>query len=113
MREHDDQNLRSRFEALRAQEVAGAASFQATLAAARRRRVAVRGLRTLVVAVAGVVAGTTVGLLLARHVRPRGVIALAAVRWYAPTDFLLKLPGAELLRSTPQFGRIHLDWRTP
>ena len=37
---------------------------------------------------------------------------LATVRWQAPTDFLLKLPGDELLRSLPQLGPRGLDRRT-
>ena len=40
-----------------------------------------------------------------------GVIDLAAVRWQAPTDFLLKVPGAELLRTVPQLGRVSLEGR--
>jgi len=39
-------------------------------------------------------------------------IDLAAVRLHAPTDFLLKLPGADLLRTVPRLGRVGLDRRT-
>src|SRR5205807_985070 len=39
-------------------------------------------------------------------------IDLATVRWQAPTDFLLNLPGDELLRSVPQLGPRGLDRRT-
>src|SRR5947199_313268 len=39
-------------------------------------------------------------------------IDLATVRWQAPTDFLLNLPGDELLRSVPQLGLRGLDRRT-
>jgi len=30
-------------------------------------------------------------------------VSLAAARWEAPTDFLLRTPGAELLRMLPTF----------
>jgi len=46
--------------------------------------------------------------------RQGGLIDLAAVRWEAPTDFLLALPGEELLRAVPELGRSpHFSWRTP
>jgi len=39
------------------------------------------------------------------------LVDLATTHWEAPTDFLLRTPGAELLRTVPRFttgGRIHL-----
>jgi hypothetical protein len=42
----------------------------------------------------------------------RTPVDLAGVRVHAPTDFLLTLPGAELLRTVPRLGRVSFDRRT-
>jgi len=112
MIERHDHQMRQRFEALRREDAAGGPSFQATVAAARARQAAAPGRRALKLA-AVVVAVMAVVIDSTRRGR-NGVgldIDLATVRWHAPTDFLLKLPGDELLRSVPQLGRRSLDWR--
>ncbi len=111
---HDDRHLRKAFEALRRDAAAGTPPFDATVAAARARRAAMPGRRVLALAAAVVVAVVAVAVVSRRPDRD-GVpveVDLATVRWRAPTDFLLKLPGDELLRSVPQLGPRSLDRRT-
>jgi hypothetical protein len=113
MIERDDQHLKRAFEALRRKEAAGGPLFQATVAAARARRAGVPRRRAL--GLAAVVVAAVIALVVAstRRIRTsdRLEIDLATVRWQAPTDFLLKLPGVELLRSVPQLGPRGLDRR--
>jgi hypothetical protein len=113
MIERDDHQLRKGFEALRREDTAGTPPFGATVAAARARQATVprhRALRLAATAVA-VVAVVVLSIWRERD-RVRLQIDLATVRWHAPTDFLLKLPGDELLRSFPQLGSRGLDRRT-
>ena len=111
MIEHDDQQLRERFTALRREDAASMPAFAATVAAARARRTTpVRG--RLVLLATG---ATLAALALVFAIRGRSRQAafdLTAVRLHAPTDFLLKLPGADVLRTVPRLGRVSLDWRT-
>ena len=113
MIERDEPHLRRGFEALRREDAAAMPSFQATVAAARARQAAAPGRRALRLAavVVAVVAVVVVWTWRGRH-NVRLQIDLATVRWQAPTDFLLKLPGDELLRSVPQLGSRGLDRRT-
>ena len=118
MTERNDSDLRDRFRALRREDAAAAPPFDATLAAARARRVAPpRRPRGWLAAAAVAVAGIAVALLLTRPHRHRMTVDLASVRWNGPTDFLLVLPGDALLRAVPDLGRMNLstllDRRTP
>ena len=113
MIEREDHHLRKGFEALRREDAAGSPSFRATVAAARAHRAGAP--RRRVLGLAAVVAVVVAAVVLSiRHDRDGGrlEIDLAAVRWHAPTDFLLKLPGDELLRSVPHLGHRGVDWRT-
>jgi len=113
MIERDDHYLKQAFEALRREDASSGPSFRATVAAARARPTGAPGRRVLgLAAVVAVVVAVVV--LSIRHDRDgsRPEVDLAAVRWQAPTDFLLKLPGDELLRSVPQLGSRGLDRRT-
>ncbi|HKW41999.1 MAG TPA: hypothetical protein VJN39_12185 [Gemmatimonadales bacterium] len=108
----NDADLKGRFGALRRDATVGAPSFQATLAGAEaRRRPAIHPRRLRLAAAVGV--SVVLVLMLARRGPPGGGVAidLATVRWHAPTDFLLSLPGDELLRSMPRFGRLTIDRR--
>jgi hypothetical protein len=124
MTERNDHDLGERFHALRREDAAAAPPFHATLAAARARAAAPPRRRTLGLAAAAVVvAGVALALLFTRPNRHGVTIGLATVRWEGPTDFLLVLPGDELLRAVPELGRVSLpgvgfttvnpDWRTP
>src|SRR5439155_1510621 len=56
--------------------------------------------------VAGLAVAAAAALLLFAVLRPGGrrkvLVDLDAARWEAPTDFLLRTPGAELLRAVPR-----------
>lgn len=113
MIERDDHHLRKGFEALRREDAAGTPPFRATVAAARARPAAAPRHRALRLAAALVaVAAVVVVATWRERVGVRLQIDLATVRWQAPTDFLLNLPGDELLRSIPQLGSRGLDRRT-
>jgi len=114
MNERDDHHVKQAFEALRREATEVTPPFASTVAAARARPTAAPRRRALGLAAAVVVA--VVAAVLVSPWRERdGVrleIDLATVRWQAPTDFLLKLPGEELLRSVPQLGPRSIDRRT-
>ncbi len=113
MIERDDHHVKQAFEALRREDAAGTPPFAATIAAARARRTARPRRRALGFAAAVIVMVAVVVISIRRE--RDGVrleIDLATVRWQAPTDFLLNLPGDELLRSVPQLGPRGLDRRT-
>jgi hypothetical protein len=114
MIEDHDRDLRERFVALRRHVATDAPPFQATVATARARGSARWGRRGLWLAAAALAASVALALLLVRRGRPDGHVGidLTAVRWRAPTDFLLTLPGSELLRSVPRLGRLTIERRT-
>ncbi len=113
MIERDDHHLKQAFEALRREDAAGTPPFAATIAAARARRTARPRRRALELAAAVIVVVAVVVISIRRErAGVRLEIDLATVRWQAPTDFLLNLPGDELLRSVPQLGPRGLDRRT-
>jgi hypothetical protein len=104
----DDRDVKRAFETLGRQVSASAPSFAAltsdkALRLARRRRLR----RTGMVATAGIAA-----LVLATRMQPAGDfdydkftaltgIDLGEVTWTAPSDFLLEVPGSDLLGSVP------------
>ena len=109
MTERNDHDLGEHFHALRREDAAAAPPFHATLAAARAHAAAPPRRRTLGLAVAAlVVASVALALLFTRPDRRGVTISLATVRWEGPTDFLLVLPGDELLRAVPELGRVSL-----
>ena len=112
MIERDDHHVKQAFEALRREDVAGTPPFPATIAAARARRTARPRRRALGLAAAIVVVALVFISIRRERDGVRLAIDLATVRWRAPTDFLLNLPGDELLRSVPQLGPRGLDRRT-
>ena len=113
MTEPDDHDLRKDFAALRREDAATTPLFRATVAAARARRATAPGRRALWLAAVVLAVAAVVVVSTRRNRRgSRLEIDLATVRWQAPTDFLLKLPGDELLRSVPQLWPRSLDRRT-
>lgn len=116
MSESGERELYERFERLRREDAAGGPSFRATLAEAQRRR-ARRGFSVLRVAAAAVGVATVVAAAVVVHLRlgpsdPR--VDLAATRWRGPTDYLLRLPGADYLRTVPRLDASSVtDWRNP
>ena len=111
MIERDDHHVKQAFEALRREDAAATPPFAATIAAARARRMARPRRRALGLAAVIVVVAVVVVSLRRERDGVRLEIDLATVRWQAPTDFLLNLPGDELLRSVPQLGPRGLDRR--
>lgn len=113
MMDHDVDDLKQRFAGLRRETAAGLPSFHETVTTARARGVAGRRRRRVQLA-AVVTAGLALAVLVTRRGRPDARMAIdpATVRWHAPTDFLLTLPGTELLRSVPRLGRLTFDGRT-
>jgi hypothetical protein len=107
MIERDEQELRERFLALRREDGVSTPAFAATIGAARDRRKTHAGVGLLAFAVTVM---AVVGLILVFRIRERqsAVIDLRAVGWHAPTDFLLEVPGDDVLRSVPTFT---IDWR--
>ncbi len=107
MIEERDGALHEAFRALRRAAEAAAPDFRDTLAGLARRRATVARARRrfgmLAVAAAAVVLAvlgvTRFGGLGSRA----AIVDLASTRWEAPTDFLLRTPGAELLRAVPTF----------
>jgi len=98
----NDDGLRALFAAARRRDAARAPGFADTLAVPRRRPSRARVPLALAAAAVAVVVAA-VWLL---RPAPEFPIDLAATRWEAPTDFLLRTPGAELLRSVPDVGSI-------
>jgi hypothetical protein len=110
MTDRDDareSNVGRRFRALRQEDAGGAPPFDAILDAAYARRAPTRRRRQLALGVAALLVGALV--LSVERMRPRRPpVDLAAVRLPTPTDFLLRLPGADLLRSVPALGGVNL-----
>jgi hypothetical protein len=113
MTERDEHDLHNRFQELRREDLEHATPFMAMLATARARRTIPPRHGVLGLA-AAVVAAVALIFLLSRRHRDGVPIDLATVRWDAPTDFLLQLPGEDLLRTVPEFLTPHdFDWRIP
>lgn len=107
-----DEDLRGRFARLREEERALAPAFGAVRA--RARRVPSRPTMLL----SGLAAAASFALIAYGAVHVLGPpeptdaalapaqIMLTSTRWTGPTDFLLDVPGASLLRTVPTFGRV-------
>jgi hypothetical protein len=101
--DHDpaDDRLRQAFAELRGADAAGAPSFAAVTTSARKVRGApsMAPLLGRALAAAALAAAVAVGLSVRR---PPGPPAIASIEpWTAPTDFLLRTPGSDVLDSVP------------
>ncbi len=104
MTRHSDDELRAQFQALRRDTELGAPVFGATMSGVpRQRRRAARARRRVAAIALGAATGVALLAVFGPHRRTTVLVDLAAARWEAPTDFLLRAPGAELLRTTPTF----------
>lgn len=107
MSDETDRELRERFHALRREAGGGTPAFGSTVAALAGRRQRARRLRRWVSVIAASAATAIVLFVVRGPGGPDGkravLVNLAARRWEAPTDFLLRTPGAELLRTIPTF----------
>lgn len=102
-----DSKVGHRFQTLRQEDRGGTPPFDATLDRAYARRAPIQRRRGLALG-AALIAGVALVLFVERTRAPRPAIDLATVRVRTPTDFLLRLPGAELLRSVPELGGLSL-----
>ena len=111
----DDRDLRERFALLRDEERARAPELARIRARGPRprRSLAVIALRTVgALATAAALTYAAVALRDAarRRTSPLAALSVApppgfgATRWTSPTDFLLDVPGAAMLREVPSFG---------
>jgi hypothetical protein len=99
-----DRDLRERFARLRTQESARAPGFGAVMNRRRADTSIARALRPLALAAAALLLVTWAARETADPPPPVPAF-VAAPAWRSPTDFLLDVPGAELLRTTPRIGR--------
>lgn len=102
MQTHDDDGLRSRFAAMRREDVAATPQFEAgTRARPSRRSSRVRP-------ALGLAAAAVALVFLSREVHESphhaGTLDPGSAEWHAGTDFLLRTPGAELLSAMPSFN---------
>jgi hypothetical protein len=105
MTEHDEHDMEQRFHALRREDAAAAPAFRATLTAVLA---GTHQRRPAGAAVATALALIVLVLLLTLRGRHRDTVDLAGVRLHTPTDFLLRVPGEDLLRTVPTFT---FEWR--
>jgi hypothetical protein len=105
MRDDDEADLRQAFAKLRREDAEQTPPFDDVLTAAQLRR----GRRRLAPLLGGLAASVAAIVLVVvamavRHpasTRPR---VAAIEQWTAPTDFLLRTPGREILETTPRIG---------
>ncbi len=94
-----DADLRRLFQEMRASDAAAAPAFSLAPRPVRRP------LRRRALQLAGAAAVVAAVLLLARTETPPYPIDTTATRWSAPTDFLLRTPGLEILTNVPPVGQ--------
>lgn len=102
-----DVNLREQFAALRHEDAVGVPPLDAMLARARQRHTARRSFKRWVPTIGVAAVGTLLAVAILRPGSERQpLVSLAAARWQGPTDFLLRVPGAEYLASVPSIGNV-------
>lgn len=112
MNDPRDDELRALFAAQRQDDAAASRSFAQTVAAARRRAQRRPRLAAPLHALAGAAALLVIAVALGTWGRGRRApgdslaVDLGAVRWAAPTDFLLRTPGSHLLRGMPSLEHV-------
>ncbi|HEX4575287.1 MAG TPA: hypothetical protein VH158_09160 [Gemmatimonadales bacterium] len=104
MTDESDRGLHEQFQALRREAARGTPAFGAMLAAGAAHRAPPARTRRRVVGITVALAAILVlGTLVRRSGHRAAPVGLVTARWEAPTDFLLRAPGAELLRTVPTF----------
>ncbi len=93
-----DHELRAQFQALRRDTELGAPVFGTTMSG-----VPARARHQIAAISVGAAAAVALFAVLGPHRKAAVLVDSAAAHWEAPTDFLLRAPGAELLRSIPTF----------
>ena len=101
----DDRDLRQVFEVLRREEAVATPPLRAVLDRARPWPQARRPLRRWVPAMGVATAGVLLAVAILRPGNGESsLVSLDAARWQSPTDFLLRVPGAEYFASVPSLG---------
>jgi hypothetical protein len=105
MRDDAEADLRQAFAALRREDAEQAPPFDGVLTAAQLRR----GRRRLAPVLGGLAASVAaivivVVVVAVRHPPSTPPPAAGIEQWTAPTDFLLRTPGREILETTPRIG---------
>ena len=111
-----DRDLRDRFAGIRREDAAGAPSFHALRAAAGLGTQAHRRMAPIPALAAAAVLALAAILILRPHTPREPLVSLSTTRWVSPTDFLLRVPGAEYLSTVPKLTyRITAipNWRNP
>lgn len=103
-RQQDDSDLRKLFAAIRESDGDLIPSFQRVWNASRLRQPKPAGVRILRLAVFVFLVLLGVHLVNRPETKPVKQLAGSLSKWKAPTDFLLKTPGMEVLQSVPTFG---------
>lgn len=101
---NDDEELGSRFAALRREDAIRAPAFERSLAGARP--IARSRLWLTAAAVSVLVVAVTFAWRIELHERTvrKSLDAMPLADWRSPTDFLLDTPGSPLLREVPRIG---------
>jgi hypothetical protein len=100
----EEADLREAFAALRREDAEKAPPFEAVLAGAGAAR-GRRGLAPLLGGLAAVsVSATLFAVLTVRRSAPTPPPMASIEQWTAPTDFLLRTPGHEILETVPRIG---------
>lgn len=103
MMEHDDRDLQERFAVQRRDDAAGLTPLGVLLERERAPLVYTPRRRAVLAPLAAALAVVALAIHFIGRYPRAPLVDLAAVRWVAPTDFLLQLPGADLLRTVPSF----------
>jgi hypothetical protein len=99
----NDRDLRERFAELRRRDQADAGEFYSFLRRARPRANPMRLSAWVAVGLAVMIAVVVVSIPRSGR-RNIGSPEISITEWKSPTDFLLRTPGQELLRTIPRIG---------
>lgn len=111
----NDRDLRERFSELRRQDHAHAGEFSSLLHRARPHANPIRRLSVWVAVTAGLavtIAVVVTSIPRSGH-RNTGSPEMSITEWKSSTDFLLRTPGLELLRTIPRIGELPASMGSP
>ena len=109
----DDSELRRRFAQLRESDRERTPGFAQTCSATRARRRGPTAFRVWPLAAGLVTAAALAAVWLTPTRTPPAPLAPAIADWRAPTDFLLRTPGGDVLGAMPVLGASVLDTMMP
>jgi len=110
----NDDDLRARFSELRSEDEASVSQFHSFLRRAVPRRASIRVSAWAVVMVSMAVLIAVIVVAVQRSgQRNTGRPAVSITEWKSSTDFLLRTPGQEVLRTIPRIGPWPVSNRIP